>query len=270
MLSTSLAGYNPTWEYLGIEYSAGLDCKPANEYQSLFYNDQGRSFDKSICPCDIDFTNARIFVGTANTNGHITLGNCTIDGKPTYAIIWKQLTFNQTVLASTVMFCIPNYYSQNVRVKISEAGAVLSTETLAPRKSFDNSTFDFATFKRTVNSQTRYTETAQNSFPVVGPEMPPIQNVDICTLGAAGFAIPFRPIEPTDFLRNETLRKSFEAAYNLPFATAFKSLLVQSTNPQSSVGTSNTLRETIAVVTAFMVLLECSLVLVRILVCITV
>ena len=71
--------------------------------------------------------------------------------------------------------------------------------------------------------------------------MPPAEDIDVCAVGAAGFAMPFGPNEPTGFLRNETLYKAFEAAYKLLFAMALRSLLMQSTEPQQLTGTSMTL-----------------------------
>ena len=91
--------------------------------------------------------------------------------------------------------------------------------------------------------------------------MPPLRTSNVSSLGIAGYALPFGPAEPADFLQYETLHQSFEAAYRLLFATALNFLLVPSMSRAFS-GTCSQQQEAIIVVQTFAMLLECALVII--------
>ena len=256
-------GKNSTWTYPATEYSASLECDRAFENQTLFYDSSGCIFNKDAYITN-NLINYGIFIGSENAPWSVQ-GNCSVSGKPRLAVIWEQCSLNGTflnVLSSTAMFCSPVYYTQEVTIKVTEKGAFLSREITAPRQFLNNDTFDFASFENIALRQDVYNANPLGSFPVnTGPVLPPLRTSNVSSLGIAGYALPFGPAEPADFLQYEILHQSFEAAYRLLFATALNSLLVPSMSRAFS-GTCSQQQEAIIVVQTFAMLLECALVII--------
>ena len=256
-------GSNATWRYNATQFSANLECITPFENETSFYDETGCWLDKPIyVDSDSCTMNTAYFTSFAGSIGDaFTLSrNCTMNGKSKYVVFGAHSNPNRTITSTTALFCTPVYYSQGVTVEVNGRGTILFSDMTSQLHKLESNIFDFDAFEELVVLQTKSGPYPQENFPTSsGPAMPPNRIVDVCSDGAAGFALPFGPANYADFLNSEVLYRSFNAAYQLLFATAFNSLSIRPANPRLLHGESSTWQEAITVVKTFMILLECSL-----------
>ncbi|KAI9822674.1 MAG: hypothetical protein M1827_000393 [Pycnora praestabilis] len=186
-------------------------------------------------------------------------GNCTVDERQTFALIWSAQAFiNDTNPKVTALFCNPRYLYEEVDLTVSSNSSVSLFNSLSTANELPPSMFNATRFEEVLSKETITSGTLTSNFPVDTLPIPPqssLSDIDTFT-NLVGYGLPFGPTNYYEYLDKSILQQAFSEAYNLLFVAAVQSLQDPTSLSVEVNGTQVKEQEAVVIVQSYAVLLE--------------
>lgn len=250
-------------------YGSNLSCSPAKSIQQnsegyvSFDDGQGCAANNVLKSAEGSFTNvsfAGYFIGYYNDSladvdyNSLSQAGCSSNSTNKFLAIWKKLGygFNDST-ASTVMFCEPSYYFQDVNATVRVADSrimhvtPLGTENTLRADDFNITQFEYIIGTGIVPGRQQQLNSFQdfiNGRRDIADESLINQSAQLLGAGLIGTSSPMASStlaamhsSAEQLLDPRALEISLRAAYQLTFAVAVQEVLTKTSSPEYPVAT---------------------------------
>lgn len=255
--------FNATWTTTTTMYKTTLACEPAiarNSSLGMTYGNKAGCIVELVIPATTDPT--ALYIGW-NMDEHVDYALSQM-GCSSEIFSHTFLAYFSKGVDSTVLFCEPSYWMQQVNATIQAIDmTVLKMVPLNPPEPLPDTLFNISNFEYVIGTGAVVKSQRADISETVSAinQKPRLQDISITGNlsdgNMVGYAFGLTRFDPAEYLNSSTLSSSFEKAHQLLFSLAIGNLLSTNTEgPQQRHGSIQSHAHAIFVVRTLALLLE--------------